>query len=1365
MSEKAHLLVALRDAIGRAVEASLYAPSASNLPPPPQSTASAVNDAAASAQIWQALTPDNAAATAVCAAVERCLLSGGRDRRRGDAKHSPEKPANASPVSGDGTPGECAAWSFISMVSEAQNEAEESNKDMRRGRSFTAPDLSSPLPSSLPPTHPTPTPTAAALTGANSPYAIAKSATRVRTELGRLRCWIRAAFNSHSLFSLLSMLCQPATIPFRVATYTEEALLRDADAVTRLLGLLDSTKGLPFRLRIDDPLLDSTNDLTGKSPAAVAVQHETDVVVQRLAVAGDDSMRGRARTRTSSWEMLAPLPPIPATAASIATTGTASALQSPVGSSAPRSTALFGPMLSGLLERLLPSFTSTTSKPAVEAVDEGDTPRVNHFYVPLAAAAFDPSLATHALVDARLSVPEVFVRLQRWLDTYIEAHGETLGLGMVSPPIDRIKELVLHYNRTGKFTPLVSEPSVATVENAFLMASLLTFYCCALPNSPVPNDSWSALLGALESADPVAALRSVVNSFPLPHSSFLSEALATYAAIANCSVSEGITPDAAVDMLSDAIAPALARPPGMTAALSSLLSSTRPGSESSKASASVVVSTVLDLCSGVLARLPTSDRAHLMAVISLLLKNRDEIFTDVQAFRSRLQQQMMEAMKSLTDVHASLGISVDGSDPRHVLQLRRVWEASTDALAAATTVDTTNFTVEGSAIWRAMGFSSRSPIPDLQARASSTNQGGRTYLRSSGLLGLRVLVYLSETFNDKWSDMLARLHKQRGEVLGHEAGNSVSVEEGETAGGWYPLASAAVVTVRRLAEECYLAGVKVAPAGGRAAPSGVPTIVSESPRLPDTSESNKQGTPERATTTTSEGGSGSGTPDAPIQRRPSSRRFFSPMLVVNGLPDLWLLTRAKCINVAPDTSLDLHANLPEGFLALASLAICIMDARWTLSSGVVQDLPLIIEEAVADALKLLPTITQEVMARFPGLSAEDLPSIAAVKTPSSPLEARQPLFDVPTALSLWRTREGAALTQAAAEVVVASARARHTVSQPAILSSSSSAGGADVTPIRMSSIRSRSSTEQFEQQGGAAAGASAHEAFLLRQRRETEDLVSALSPGGSLLTMDPRVLRTLPLSSLPSPALTCDSIILSPRQAALLEAVIPRSTRGYEWVRVFSLTDHGAALETLVSRCREHTTSLVIMKDDHHAVFGAFASEPWAPPKRAGYYGNGQSFVFTFEDRSAFDAWRAEELLRDMKEEGEAIKFAHQAVDGTPVDPIIPSLEGLPTSPRPPPTDFQTTSEGDPDAFSVYKWSRRNKYFQLCGSDGIGMGGGGSFAWHLDSDLCHGHSGRSATYLSPCLAKQEHFTVVQLEIWVFRRRIHFTAPVPAALAL
>ena len=120
---------------------------------------------------------------------------------------------------------------------------------------------------------------------------------------------------------------------------------------------------------------------------------------------------------------------------------------------------------------------------------------------------------------------------------------------------------------------------------------------------------------------------------------------------------------------------------------------------------------------------------------------------------------------------------------------------------------------------------------------------------------------------------------------------------------------------------------------------------------------------------------------------------------------------------------------------------------------------------------------------------------------------------------------------------------------------------------------------------------------------------------------------------------------------------------GYKWSLVYSLARHGASLNTLLAKAKTVAPSLLIIEDGRGCVFGAYVSEVWKP--QSGYYGNGQTFVFSFHNHT------------------------------------IPSK----------------SRARDTSKFKVYKWTHDNKFFQVVTETNFGVGGGGHFAIHIVRDL------------------------------------------------
>ncbi|XP_052622762.1 uncharacterized protein LOC128128030 [Lactuca sativa] len=60
-----------------------------------------------------------------------------------------------------------------------------------------------------------------------------------------------------------------------------------------------------------------------------------------------------------------------------------------------------------------------------------------------------------------------------------------------------------------------------------------------------------------------------------------------------------------------------------------------------------------------------------------------------------------------------------------------------------------------------------------------------------------------------------------------------------------------------------------------------------------------------------------------------------------------------------------------------------------------------------------------------------------------------------------------------------------------------------------------------------------------------------------------------------------------------------------------------------------------------------------------------------------------------------------------------------------------------------------NRYFTLCSTEYLALGGGNHFALYLDSDLLNGSSLASETYGNSCLSHTQEFEVKEIELWGF----------------
>uniref|UniRef100_A0A0P6JHH2 Oxidation resistance protein 1 n=1 Tax=Heterocephalus glaber TaxID=10181 RepID=A0A0P6JHH2_HETGA len=168
------------------------------------------------------------------------------------------------------------------------------------------------------------------------------------------------------------------------------------------------------------------------------------------------------------------------------------------------------------------------------------------------------------------------------------------------------------------------------------------------------------------------------------------------------------------------------------------------------------------------------------------------------------------------------------------------------------------------------------------------------------------------------------------------------------------------------------------------------------------------------------------------------------------------------------------------------------------------------------------------------------------------------------------------------------------------------------------------------------------------------------------------------------PNLSDPSELLQPDHIEKLTKHLPPRTIGYPWTLVYGTGKHGTSLKTLYrAMAGLDTPVLLVIKDSDGQVFGALASEPFKVSD--GFYGTGETFVFTFCPEFEVFKWTGDNMF---------------------------------------------FIKGDMDSLAF-------------------GGGGGEFALWLDGDLYHGRSHSCKTFGNHTLSKKEDFFIQDIEIWSF----------------
>ncbi|XP_013858815.1 nuclear receptor coactivator 7 [Austrofundulus limnaeus] len=107
------------------------------------------------------------------------------------------------------------------------------------------------------------------------------------------------------------------------------------------------------------------------------------------------------------------------------------------------------------------------------------------------------------------------------------------------------------------------------------------------------------------------------------------------------------------------------------------------------------------------------------------------------------------------------------------------------------------------------------------------------------------------------------------------------------------------------------------------------------------------------------------------------------------------------------------------------------------------------------------------------------------------------------------------------------------------------------------------------------------------------------------------------------PVLSDESQLLNDYQLQKLAAHMPARTQGYQWNLVYSTAVHGSSLKTLYRNMADlQSPVLLVIKDMHNKVFGAFSSDPFRVSKYC--YGTGETFLFSFNPDFQQYTWSGE---------------------------------------------------------------------------------------------------------------------------------------------
>ena len=187
------------------------------------------------------------------------------------------------------------------------------------------------------------------------------------------------------------------------------------------------------------------------------------------------------------------------------------------------------------------------------------------------------------------------------------------------------------------------------------------------------------------------------------------------------------------------------------------------------------------------------------------------------------------------------------------------------------------------------------------------------------------------------------------------------------------------------------------------------------------------------------------------------------------------------------------------------------------------------------------------------------------------------------------------------------------------------------------------------------------------------------------------------------------SSLLTAADVRGLTSELPSRCIGKDWELLYSTERDGYALATLFARAARHGPTMLVVMTEGGGVLGGFAARDWS----------GSDISSSAMPRSPGGGVSSPQPFR-----------------GAGTESYFGSGETFVFSTGP---------------LRIYRWSRRNNFFQLAKPQCLAMGGGGRWALWLDAALERGSSGACETFDSPPLAggADESFRVMRVELWGF----------------
>jgi len=222
-------------------------------------------------------------------------------------------------------------------------------------------------------------------------------------------------------------------------------------------------------------------------------------------------------------------------------------------------------------------------------------------------------------------------------------------------------------------------------------------------------------------------------------------------------------------------------------------------------------------------------------------------------------------------------------------------------------------------------------------------------------------------------------------------------------------------------------------------------------------------------------------------------------------------------------------------------------------------------------------------------------------------------------------------------------------------------------------------------------------------------------------------------------------------------------------VLLFSTDANGYSLQTFFTSVEYHEPTLLLVKTTSDEVIGAYLSSPWHERLKGGFFGTGETFIFSLLPEEKVYRWCQLKYSSRLSSSCEhSPRVGRKRDKGLP--PVKPPVESLQVGRTVtlPPINLATSQAAVPSPRTpdpvilpplvgsaittqpqVKQLAPKADMFIMANDSGIMIGGGGNYGIFIDRELRRGTSSCCTTFNNQPLINGEAFTCACVEVFSF----------------